>query len=498
MKKWRNAAIVRIISIALLFFTLFSVQVFGDALQYTTDTSDTNYCVDNNGTITPATQNQRDAIRYFEKRALYPWTNTLRDYTYRTKPEPNITVLNIDTGVQYRGIPYELKGYRSSDSTHEGSREHWWTNATDVSNAVAEMIQYHCNYVKGSDCSSSACYAWRVAVLPGHANDRTDGTLMSTGNVVNGKHKTAYTSEKIIKDGNDNHSNNAEYYGAYITKVGTYGNTTLGTYTDVMVNSLQQETNYSSGNIFSNIYAKIKPGDFLVYRKTNNNGATIAHTMLVKKVKIARDENGDIEKNTSYVVTDEQTSSWKECTNLGLGEGEQQYFTSWKLGYEEDENVRYSFEQLRKAAYLPYRFHGQTVTMVSSFIPSADANDSITVSWFAQGGNVADGYELDYGTDETFKDSKTVVIDDPDMGNYKLEKLKDNQTYYLRMRAYRIQNTGEKVYSGYNNYVRVNLETGELYRENAPDPQVVGEKEYRQFIYEDICYEHEEPDEDIE
>ena len=59
------------------------------------------------------------------------------------------------------------------------------------------------------------------------------------------------------------------------------------------------------------------------------------------------------------------------------------------------------------------------------------------------------------------------------------------------MRAYNFHKNGEKEYSGYNNWLRINTETKEIYRQNAPDPKEVSPKEYKEYIYDDISYDYE-------
>ena len=50
---------------------------------------------------------------------------------------------------------------------------------------------------------------------------------------------------------------------------------------------------------------------------------------------------------------------------------------------------------------------------------------------------------------------------------------------------------GKTAYSGYNNWVSIDLADGSMYRQNAPDPSKVPQQEYKQYVYDDISYDNE-------
>lgn len=66
----------------------------------------------------------------------------------------------------------------------------------------------------------------------------------------------------------------------------------------------------------------------------------------------------------------------------------------------------------------------------------------------------ADGYEIQYSTDKTFKSKKTVTIA---AVSKKVTSLKVGKTYYFRVRAYRLDSTGSKIYSPYSTVKSVKI-----------------------------------------
>lgn len=67
----------------------------------------------------------------------------------------------------------------------------------------------------------------------------------------------------------------------------------------------------------------------------------------------------------------------------------------------------------------------------------------------------AKGYEISYSTDKKFK--KAVTKKTTTKTSCSLTKLKKGKTYYVRVRAYRIDSAGKKVYSGYSEVKRVKI-----------------------------------------
>jgi len=498
----------------IVFIAFIAIPIISFA--YITDTSQQNYYTDYNGTITNATTQQTSAINAMRYRALYSWTYNGENigpngyYVYNTKADGS--TINIYPNQQYRGILYEMKGYDSSN-TSNGSREYWHSSSSQVQTAVDYMVSNNNSYVngtnnyvfaRGTDCSSSVSYAWRRAILG--SNDRTSSIFMITNSQVNGLYQSAYTCKKIIQDGNDTSANTSEAYGDYVTRVGQYGNAVnyLGNNTYLMLQKMKEEGNYQYGaDVYLRVYAKIKPGDILVTRTGPENNIS-SHARLVEKVVVVKNSDGSVNPDLSYVVTNEQTSKMKICTNNGLG---QTYKTTWLIGYDDAENngIKYSFKKLAtrpagaeySSYYLPYRYNGNMANNVAGFIVEQLDTSSISIKWHAQGDKLSNGYELIYATDPSFKDAKEINFDDPNKESTILEDLNEIETYYIKMRSYINHSNGEKEYSGYNNWVSINLSTGDIYRDNAPNPDEVSEEAYREYIYNDIAYSFEEEENEV-
>ncbi|MDD6728392.1 MAG: fibronectin type III domain-containing protein [Eubacteriales bacterium] len=63
----------------------------------------------------------------------------------------------------------------------------------------------------------------------------------------------------------------------------------------------------------------------------------------------------------------------------------------------------------------------------------------------------ASGYEIQYATDKKFKkNKKTVVVKGKKNASKTISKLKSKKTYYVRVRAYLDQGSGEKIYGGWS------------------------------------------------
>lgn len=67
----------------------------------------------------------------------------------------------------------------------------------------------------------------------------------------------------------------------------------------------------------------------------------------------------------------------------------------------------------------------------------------------------AKGYEISYSTDKKFKNAVTKKT--TSKANYTIKSLKKGKTYYVRVRAYKVDSTGKKVYSGYSKVVKVKI-----------------------------------------
>lgn len=66
----------------------------------------------------------------------------------------------------------------------------------------------------------------------------------------------------------------------------------------------------------------------------------------------------------------------------------------------------------------------------------------------------ADGYEVSYSTDENF-DQKTTVIVEVETADKAVESLDAGKTYYVRVRAFKFDENGTKIYGDYTEVQRI-------------------------------------------
>lgn len=303
---------------------------------------------------------------------------------------------------------------------------------------------------------------------------------------------SAYTCEKIVKDGNDTRARNG--YGDYVNYVGNYTPSGSNTYVNLRD---------SIDDVYSDVYAYMQPGDFLV-----QNTATRSHVRLVEKVVIKRNSNNSINPYKSYVVISDQGSTIKDCTNNAYTNDDEKYYkTTWHVGYSGGKYTapsgtkynNYNFYKLAgknndgetRVYYLPYRYNGHTANYVIGFIPGNITESEIELNWNEQNPEYCNGFELVYATDADFSDAQTLIFNNPKKNNCTLRNLEKGKTYYIKMRAYNIHEDGKKEYSGYNNWLRINTNTKDVYRQDAPNPKEVSQKEYKEYVYDDISYEYE-------
>ncbi|MBE6741393.1 MAG: hypothetical protein E7570_03730 [Ruminococcaceae bacterium] len=486
-------------------------------VSYETNATDTNgvyEVVDNGVTINSYahTTDEGKAVDQMRQKALLRWTYPGQTQTYYYPKYGSSTPNKIylyhwndeqhTTIQQYRGILYEQKVANYQDM-QEASREHWLNSDTAVESAISIMLSKPLpganedetlslrRSVQGTDCSSSVCYAWRAAT---GCNNRTCGVLMSTLQHSN-QFCYTYTCAKIVKDGYDDSFNNVQGYGNYVDYVGNY--TPGSSYTDVNIGMM-------GTNIYSNVYVYMKPGDLLVQYTEEKT-----HARIIEKVVIERNNDNSINPYKSYVVVTEQTSSKKHCTNTAYSlESKKFYDTTWYVAYsggkynsQQYPGVEYNYYNFyhlagqnnsgSKTFYLPFRCKDNLATLVTGFVPIVITDSEIDINWNEQKSEYCNGYELVYATNVSFSDAKTLVFNNPHINNCSLKNLKRGETYYIKMRAFVYHEDGRKEYSGYNNWLRINTATKEIYRENAPNPREVLQQEYKEYVYDDISYDYD-------
>lgn len=231
------------------------------------------YTVDNGGTITAVSAQRAAACDKMLKMSQMPWklTATLR-YCYGQDDNNQLTESSkvkvncrwdnklANEVIPRKGIPYS-----------QVHREEEYSNGITLkkgTKTLASDPQYVSIY--GTDCSSSVGFAWKAATGVYLARKDT-GKIYRTKNMF---------ADGIIASENEND---------YLILVGKYGKyysaRKNATTTKQVVTGLSAEGNYEEGeDIYSKVYAAIKPGDALLFRTTGGNG--YGHVRLVAGVKI--------------------------------------------------------------------------------------------------------------------------------------------------------------------------------------------------------------------
>lgn len=308
--------------VLLLITIIVSATVLGSNCLTFATTSDYTVSV-NDKIIYTAGQTRTSACRQMRTMAAAQWS--LENTTTYTSTH-NGTQRTLLPG-SYTGLPYS-----------QLDREF-----TDLS-AVQNMIDS--GDIKGTDCSSSVCHAWRAAV--GHTNP-DDKFLRRT--YISDRKTPLYVVRAMLADALNTGStstgstNTGTYYvGDYMNKVGDYG-----VYTDYcsdakttseIIRWLTSKGNYPSGqDLYGCIFAQIKPGDAIVTVTDSNT-----HTRMVLSVHIYTAPDEAVLPDKSFITTIEQHGSYaKTHQNSDIT-------SSWRI-------KDFTFRQLvdSETPYLPVR-----------------------------------------------------------------------------------------------------------------------------------------------
>lgn len=272
-----------------------------------------------------------DSCKHMEKMSISAWTID-KQLTYQRTATGSTTTLNPGA---YIGVPYT-----------QVAREHSYLgNDTINLNFDDDGVTLH-----GTDCSSSVDFAWRKGI--GQV-----GNFMRTSNSA----KELYRTKHMFNDGLVGQKETGTS-GDYLKLVGRYGTLTNDarrnmTSTEQMIKALRSGNYYEDGkDIYSEIYADMKPGDALIKRGTDS---TSGHVRLVMGVEIKymdeTDANGrrKVDPKASTVYCVEQA---------GFREGNSNWTTSWMPNTLDGSkyNGVYTFEQLAGVA-TSYNLKGDSI-----------------------------------------------------------------------------------------------------------------------------------------
>ena len=146
-------------------------------------------------------------------------------------------------------------------------------------------------------------------------------------------------------------------------------------------------------------------------------------------------ENDDTEKGV-YIVLSEDEGTKTATYEISVIDG-----TRTLVFHSSEGDIKYFYNE------------GLAPENVSISKAKAKSNRKISVSWKAA--ENAEGYEIVYSTDSSFKKAKTKTITGKTSG--KTKKLKSN-TYYVKVRAFSTDYAGNKVYGEFSEVKTVVVE----------------------------------------
>lgn len=293
------------------------------------------YAVDDGGNLLPVSSERALACDRMKEMSQVEWTlsGALR-YCYaqsggKLTEESQITIYKYwDNKLANEVIPRKGIPYTQVDREHSFPNGFTLTKGTKTLQIGDKLF---CS-IWGTDCSSSIDFAWRKGT----------GNLNSSNFLKRKKSDGSYElyrTRNLFNDGLINSKEDGE--DDYLMLVGKYG----GYYTDRLkasttkeiVEGLSAPGNYETGeDIYSKVYADMKPGDALLRRTL-----TFGHARLVTGVKIVYTDAAktQIDPYQSYVTCIEQA---------GFRQGDGNWKTSWMPNDEDNGKYtgKYSFAQL--------------------------------------------------------------------------------------------------------------------------------------------------------
>ena len=126
-------------------------------------------------------------------------------------------------------------------------------------------------------------------------------------------------------------------------------------------------------------------------------------------------------------------------------------------GWYTDKKFKNKITSIKKESAKDYTLYAkwEKVTVSKTTITSAKNSKSKTIALKYKKSASAKGYEIVYSTDKNFK--KSVIKKTSTKTSYTIKSLKKGKTYYVKVRAYKLDSTGKKIYSGYSKSVKVKI-----------------------------------------
>ena len=126
-------------------------------------------------------------------------------------------------------------------------------------------------------------------------------------------------------------------------------------------------------------------------------------------------------------------------------------------GWYTDKGFKKKITTIKKGAKKNYTLYAkwQKVTVKATSISSCKNSKKGQIALKYKKVSGAKGYEISYSTDKKFK--KSVTKKTTSKTSFTLTKLKKGKTYYVRVRAYKVDSTGKKVYGKYTSAKKVKI-----------------------------------------
>lgn len=184
---------------------------------------------------------------------------------------------------------------------------------------------------------------------------------------------------------------------------------------------------------------------------TTTNGQTVTlyaqwtKTKYTIAYKLNGGTNNKSNKSSYYVTT--STLKLKNPTRAGYT------FKGWYT----DKKFKNKITQISKGSTKNYTLYAkwEKVSVKKTTISSAKNSKSKQIVLKYKKSSGAAGYEISYSTDKKFK--KSVTKKTTKNATYTIKNLKKGKTYYVRIRAYKLDSAGKKVYSEYSKVVKVKI-----------------------------------------
>ena len=181
---------------------------------------------------------------------------------------------------------------------------------------------------------------------------------------------------------------------------------------------------------------------------TKDGEIVVLYAQWESKNKIVYNMNGGTNnKKNPTAYSPSKTTKLKNPTRKGY---------TFK-GWYKDKKFKKKVTQIKKGTTGKVTLYAKwaKVSVKKTTLSSAKNSKSKKIIVKYKKSSGAKGYEISYSTDKKFK--KSVTKKTSTKTSYTISKLKKGKTYYVRVRAYKLDSAGKKVYSKYSKAIKVKV-----------------------------------------